>query len=402
MSPLKNRVIAIIFILLLTITALSGCTLFDNSEEEEKPKGFALETLEESIPSTNSLEQPVMDPKPVLNTSIPKQVTNFIASWYFEKNVVYNDFGGICKVSFQNNGTDRLYIYRIGLRPSWSIEDYAGPSENGNVYVEVGKYINASVKKEVGILYFPGPSRRGEYDYNMIFSIYSQNSSGSWNDCGDQQGTTKTIEVTNLPSAIQYKQHYNLRQYYEKINEVVDPTSDKVINLSRKLAGKYSGPFNIYQVCAIYDYISTNVKYISDPSNTENYWCTPDQTLEFGGDCEDFSTLFASMLISIGGAVRMYLTDSHAFLALYIGNVSEITAITERIQNYYHSNIHIFWLEDELGCWLILDTIGSIYPGGLSLGAGPIMKRYETTLDTYHWTWDFFETENLYIVDVKP
>ncbi|WP_455392403.1 hypothetical protein [[Eubacterium] cellulosolvens] len=403
MTPTKIRTTSIIVVFLFIISATLGCTLFDGSDDDdEKREGFTLESLSNTIPSTYSLDQPTIDPRPELNTSVPRPVQSFIASWYFEKNVIYTNYGGVLKAFLQNNGSESLYVYRLGLKPSWDVGEFALNMVDDIVFINVGKYVEPGAKEFIGVLYFPGPSRVGNFEYRIIFSVYEQNSTGAWNDCGDQTGTSKTLEVIEPPEISNYKQHYNLPHYYDKINGIVDPTSERVINLSRTLAGEYSGPFNIYQVCAIFDYISSNIKYISDPSNTENYWCTPDQTLAFGGDCEDFSTLMASLIVSIGGSVRMYLTDSHAFLGLYIGNDPDIQPLITAIQDYYHSNVFIFWFSDELGNWLILDTIGSIYPGGLPLGGAPVMRSYGSSSENYYWTWDFEDTETLYIVDIKP
>jgi transglutaminase-like putative cysteine protease len=197
---------------------------------------------------------------------------------------------------------------------------------------------------------------------------------------------------------VDYEEHHNLKQYYNKINDIVDPSNSEVFNLSHEIAGDYQGAYNIYQVCAIFDYTRANIKYFSDPSSMENYWCTPEQTIKFGGDCEDHSTLLASMIISIGGVVRMYMTDSHAFLGLYIGSESNVEDITKSVQSYYRTGVNLFYLKDNFGCWLMLDTIGSLYLGGLPLGAVP--ARDGLTGDG--WSWGFSETENFYITDVIP
>ena len=44
-------------------------------------------------------------------------------------------------------------------------------------------------------------------------------------------------------------------------------------------------------------------------------------TLKVGaGDCEDQAILLSSMIEAVGGTTRVYLTDNHAFAAVYIGN----------------------------------------------------------------------------------
>jgi hypothetical protein len=402
MGNTRTRTFAIISILLLFTSATLGCTLFGEEEEEKPPKGFAFEELQDTIPHTTSYEQPTVETAPEIDLIEHQPISKIIASWYFEKNIIYTYFGGTLKLFIQNNGTEQIYVYNIGLKPNWPLSNRQSAGDDDIIFADTGKYVNASEKEYVGLLYFPGPTMSGEFDYNIVFSVYRQNSTGAWLDRGLQEGVAKSFSVFNLPAPSEYNEHYNLRQYYDKINNIVDPTHELVINLAHSLAGEYSGPFNIYQVCNIFDYISTNVKYISDPSNNENYWCRPEQTLEFGGDCEDYSTLFASMLISIGGTVRMYLTDSHAFIGVYIGSEAEVRDITEAIRDYYWTDVQLFWFTDELGVWLVLDTIGSLYPGGLPLGAGPIIERISDTAGEKSLSWDFIETENLYIIDVIP
>jgi hypothetical protein len=404
MSQKGLFVTVIFFIILLILSVTLTSIILSRPRNDESRDGFTEDFLADTVPAVYSIGSPVQDTKPEVSTSKPKPIHSVVISWIFEKNSVYVRYGGTLKAFIENNGTSRLYIYGLGIKPDWPINASNEISKENYISIDVGIFINVSEKKYVGLLHFPGPAYSSEFDYSMIFWGYQENEYGSWNDCGIQLSTPKTIDVVPLPFASEYKQHYNLPHYFDKVNEIVDPTSEKVINLSRKLAGEYSGPFNIYQVSAIFDYIYNNVKYISDPSNTENYWCTPEQTLELGGDCEDFSTLLASMLVSIGGAVRMYLTDSHAFLALYIGNESEVQPIIEAIRDYYQSNIPIFWLSDELGAWLILDTIGSIYTGGLPLGASPVRTQedIDSDLNDFSGSWDFIDTENLYIVDIKP
>ena len=323
-------------------------------------------------------------------------MTNKIhVGWYIEKNTIFSEYGGTLNFTIKNNSTERIYINQIGIMPSW-LKGMVG-NESG-IFSDVGKYFDPGEKNDKFILSFPGPRQTGEYEYQTIFSVFSQNDTGLWNDCGIQKSDTKSMTVVDLPSGSNYKIHNNLPQYYDKINSIVDPTSDSIYNLSREIAQDYSGPFNIYQVCAIFDYVKTNVKYFSDPSSTANKWCTPEQTLFYGGDCEDHSTLLASLYISLGGTVRMFMTDSHAFLSLYIGNNSNVDDIVTGIRNYYRTNVNVFWFDDELGLWLIIDTIGSFYSGGLPLGAGPIT----TSSPGNGWSWDFIKTENLFVTDIIP
>jgi hypothetical protein len=98
----------------------------------------------------------------------------------------------------------------------------------------------------------------------------------------------------------------------------------------------------------------------------------------------------------------MYMTDSHAFLALYIGDSSNLPSVLESIRDYYRTNVNIFYFSDELGNWLIVDSIGSIYIGGLPLGAVPVLNSSTGSGSVGEVSWGFTETENLYVTDVIP
>ncbi len=402
-SPSPYTAVTLIIILLLLPSTL-GCISFDPEEDDDNDQyvsGFELEFLKNSVPLMYELNEPTIEEKPKINSSTPKRVSNIIAIWYFEKNVIYKDFGGVIKISIENNWTSGIYVYRIGILPSW----YSSvPRKDAGEFADAGVYIYPGEKKDVGIIYFSGPAKTGRYNYHISFSAYSQNDDGSWNDCGPQDASEKSNDVIAMPNTVEYEQHYNIKQYYKKINSVVDPTNARIYNLSHELASNYSGKYNIFQVCALFEYVNSNIKYFSDPSNTENYWCTPEQTLLYGGDCEDHSTLIASLIISLGGAVRMYMTDSHAFLGLYIGDRSNIDALTSAIRSYYRTDLQLFYFDDDLGSWLIVDTVGSIYLGGLPLGAAPTVDNddLDNNSGKINMSWGFTETESLYIIDIKP
>ena len=400
MQALPNKLIGPLIVLLLLTTAISGCFSTDNHESDERD-GFTQEDLLRSIPQAYEPTSSILDQEPTINTSRHRSVSNIVAIWYFEKNAVYKEYGGIINLVIKNNWTFSIFIYKIGIRPEWS--DRFMAQERG-FFAETGKYIAPGEEQNVGMVRFPGPDKTGVFDYDILFYLLLQNETGSWNDCGLQEAKGKSFSVITLPAVNDYKQHYNLAQYYDKINDIVDPTESSVYNLSHKIAAKFAGAYNIYQTCAVFDYVAKNIKYFSDPSNTENYWCTPEQTIMFGGDCEDHSTLLASMVISLGGAVRMYMTDSHAFIGLYAGDDSNIDDVISDIQDYYRTDVNLYFLKDRLGYWLMMDSIGSTYLGGLPLGAVPV-RESDAGVDSstgVGWSWGFTETENLFITDVIP
>ena len=174
------------------------------------------------------------------------------------------------------------------------------------------------------------------------------------------------------------------------------------------LAKRFEGNYNVYQLCEIFEYVKVNISYVNDPKGNENYWACPDETLELGaGDCEDQALLVASMITSISGTTRVYLTDTHAFAAVYIGASDTIRdGILEAMDTYYGTKLSYTWFEDDLGFWLVLDPISSMHSGGLPLGSEPVSALSSSVLSTgtsdgTTYPWEFSETETLYIIDVQ-
>ncbi len=139
-----------------------------------------------------------------------------------------------------------------------------------------------------------------------------------------------------------------------------------------------------------------NLSYISDPEGRDHWaYCT--ETLDKGGgDCEDFSILFSSMVGAIGGTTRAYLTETHAFSALYIGNESQKNEILDAIEKYYGTEPNFVIFKDEGKYWLTADPAGSLYLGGLPADAEPALISEAPIIYGYN----FFDTTEIHIVDI--
>ncbi|MHA2429380.1 MAG: transglutaminase-like domain-containing protein, partial [Candidatus Hermodarchaeia archaeon] len=133
-----------------------------------------------------------------------------------------------------------------------------------------------------------------------------------------------------------------------------------------------------------------NLSYISDQAGRD-YWCTPRETLtRGGGDCEDFSILFSSMMGVLGGTTRIYLTETHAFSVLFCGNETQKNDILGAVEDYYGTQPNFVVFEDETGHWLTADPAGSLYLGGLPADSVPSTNS----------GFNFFNTTEIHIVDI--
>lgn len=162
----------------------------------------------------------------------------------------------------------------------------------------------------------------------------------------------------------------NISFYYFDKKEIVkacDYKNNVVRSKAAIIASQTKGNFNIGQVCDIFDYCYDNWKYVNDP-NGELYQ-KASNTIRNGltGDCDDFAVLMASMLLSVGGDVRVNFayaeSGGHAFAELNVGKTN-IKAYADYIRARYKFTGNIWYRQDEEGnAWLNLDWWAK-HPGG--------------------------------------
>lgn len=122
----------------------------------------------------------------------------------------------------------------------------------------------------------------------------------------------------------------SLESIKEEIRRKVDRGNDLVRDHGLNLISNISS--QIYQICAIYDYVvdARNWTYVNDWTCLENFQYA-NYTLKKGqevgglgkGDCDDFAILLASLVESIGGYPRIIFAygplGGHAYTEVFLG-----------------------------------------------------------------------------------
>ena len=157
----------------------------------------------------------------------------------------------------------------------------------------------------------------------------------------------------------------------KKVLDGCDYTATIVRNTAIQLAANNPGPYNIGQICDVFDYSLKNWKYINDPIMF-NYVAKASETIEqnYTGDCDDFAVLVGSFIMSIGGEVRLNYAwnDSagHAFVEANLGRVP-LAPIKNYIKRRYGLNgsdiIHLRRDLKTQNVWLNMDWFAK-HPGG--------------------------------------
>jgi hypothetical protein len=266
---------------------------------------------------------------------------------------------------------------------------------------EVHARIPPGESLDIKALSIPAHEETGEHSYRIKIRIMEERPQGWFRilSGGDDwlffgtPGDYKSIFVHPLSSPDSFEVQHNQYQYYQKANELLNFDSLSVEMATEFATVGLGSTYNTGKVCAIFDYVDSNIVYTDDPG--DDLWFAPEVCLSNkAGDCEDYSLLIAAMIHEAGGTSRMYLTNDHAFAAIYVGNTTtSFSRVQREVSEYYRNNAEIHALEDETGYWLIADPLGSFHFGGLAVGATPAKVGDE-------WDIVFEETDLLYAIDL--
>lgn len=142
-------------------------------------------------------------------------------------------------------------------------------------------------------------------------------------------------------------------------------------NQAIRLAAAHPGNYNLGQMANIFDYAKKNWKYVNDPLGRE-YVAKASETIgnDFTGDCDDFAVVLASMLMAVGGDVRINYAfqpnAGHAFVEANLGSSNPgpiIDYLRARYEIPYDKSIHVRKDRRTGNLWLNMDWFAD-YPGG--------------------------------------
>jgi hypothetical protein len=389
---MRLKLFVAVVIIMFVVPVFSGCTWF-TGDEDDKGKSFsATELIAPEVPSYPPFEEEQL---PAENESQLPPGFSYNISWAM--GTVYADWGSFIRITIENTGENDIFIYRCGIEvnwsfpPQWFIEDRRIP-------------ISTAEERDLGLVYFDAPKVDGEFPYRILISLYVKDNElqdlfgiESWYDNGTVKGKERELTVVALEPAREIKVEHNLKHYQDKLKERIDFDNIRIIDLASDLVDPYPGDYNIYQVLSIFSYMVDELTYISDPEGRD-YWATCTETLDKeGGDCEDFSILFSSLVGAIGGTTRIYLTKTHAFPTLYVGDLAQKNDILDAIREYYGTEPRFVIFQEDGKYWLVADPAGSLYMGGLPADAQPSYIS-ETPLSL---GFNFDETEKIHAIDIK-
>lgn len=299
---------------------------------------------------------------------------------------------GYIRISIKNEGRNPIFIDRYGVSVNAS---------KSRIYSEdCGALISPGEEKNLGIIAVQIPEEE-KASFNIVLWLLAETSEGKWHEYGLYSLKSFTVNLKPMPEKSAPEYRYNPSSYFGIINRLVEPSEPDVRDKAAEVARSYPGAYNIYQVCALFDMVKDKIEYVSDPRGND-IWEPANVTLRVGaGDCEDQAILLSSMLEAVGGTTRVYLTNNHAFSAVYIGKGTDATEASIKGVRAYYGNVDVNYLTDEYGSWLMLDPTSSLYAGGLPGKTAQARIKTAEGKETYR-SWTFINANEVRAIDINP
>jgi transglutaminase-like putative cysteine protease len=399
----KNASIIVVLCICLLLVMMIGFSFLDSNGNFANYLRiyFGLEPAVENqdgifTPDPASFTYPIIPGySPIKKESAPIRRTLLQPGFSLSSNYQTSDFfrGGVSyfKISTKNDGRNPIFISRYGVS--------VNASRNWIYSRECGVLLSPGEEKNLGVIAIQVPDEE-KANFNIVLWPLASTSQSKWHEYGPYQLNKFTVYLKPMPEKIDPIYKYNPAFYFNIINRLVEPAEPNIRNTADEIARSYPGTYNIYQVCAIYDNVKDKIKYVSDPRG-HDFWAPANTTLNVGaGDCDDKAILLSSMLEAVGGTTRIYLTDTHAFAAVYIGNgAGAIEAATRGVKAYY-GDVDVNYLTDKQGSWMMLDPTSSLYAGGLP-GKTAQAKVQATGEIRTNRIWTFVDTGEVKVIDIS-
>ncbi|MGA1873265.1 MAG: hypothetical protein ACMUHY_06290 [Thermoplasmatota archaeon] len=304
----------------------------------------------------------------------------------------YAGIGVVLNLSLKNTGSSDLYVERAYARPGWG----------GEVSGDLGKYLDQEQERYMRHLLVPLPSQWPEDDdlkISIFFDVLVER--------GRNWYRREAIEYPAYPVNIleprntteTFRIRTNTAYYYDKVNDLIEQDRQPIRSLVEN-SSLGRGNFTIQKIVDAFEFVRGSLDYIPDPDTGRNEWISPMTCLsKGGGDCEDFSILFGSVITAMGGNARVIITSGHAFNSVYIGNDDSLLS---QVNDRFGIEIPFQIWEDELGKWLVIEPQSQLVFGWFPLDVEPFMGTSESMYVHGYggMSWGFVDSEEISVVDI--
>ena len=375
-----KKLAAVIAIVIVITVASAGCLTVGSSTIGFSPDELAAPKIVYADTANVTMPTPI---------TVSSKNIDLVLSWSITEDI-YAGSGGALWLNVENtNKAEQMYIYGLGL--VW--DDGTSIRRNCSVYVPAGE------KVSLGLLIFNAPADPGFHTYNIVVKVaatervfsFPGGSSQVWRDYGEKNTpSAKIAEVAPLLNVTKQDVRINPQWYYSRINDLV--SFEAAAEVANYVKETQPGEYNVLQVVEAFEWVRTSIVYKED--GPVDNWQGAAETLELRtGDCEDHAILMASAIGALGGNARVNIVEGHAFPTVFVGTTEQQMAQVEvAIASYYglpEEQLTACYLVDDSGYWLVIDTTGFPYAGGIPAQSGyssadngwSIMSKYLYAID---------------------
>ena len=351
-----KKVAAVIVIIIIVVASAelltSGSSLGYHPDDLVAPEIVYAEPVNVSVPSS---------------TPASGQRLNVELRWSVTEDI-YAGSGGALWLNVTNMQPGQVYIYGFGLE--WDDGTYT--RRNCSVYVSPGE------TSPLGLLVFDAPDDPGTHNYHVTVKVAAAESEfrppldwkERWIDHGEVNTPSKVAKVLAPFDENDPEVTPNIPRYYGRINSLVSYEVGEAI--ADDVRAERPGEYNILQVAEAFEWIRGNIEYLEEEQG-EDYWQSAQETMDQEtGDCEDHAILMASAIGALGGNARVNIIQGHAFPTVFVGTTEQqMDQAEEAIASYYGlPRLNVAYLIDDMGYWLVVDTTGFPYAGGIPAKSG--------------------------------
>jgi hypothetical protein len=355
---MKGLVAVILAFVLLGVSLAAYSSLLSQRSVE----GFVATDI---VKPTAMVLQPIDGSAPTPRTLIPQDHGEIMLGWTITEDI-YSTYGGEMELSVTNNNTEPRTFHVYGYGITWN--------NNEVFHRDCNVSIAAGQTKSAGILIFGAPSTPGSASYHIQLDLAVSNLKGNaWYDWGElEQSDVNQATIKELAEKGDYTSRSNPIEYYDRLNSLV--SFDDVKKIATGIKAQFPGGYSVMQIAAAYQWMKDNIDYQVDGS--VDHWNSANETMALRvGDCDDQAVLMASIIGALGGTARINIIDEHMFPTVFVAtNATQLGEVQRSLASFYGLDPTAFkmsYLTDQYGYWLVIDTVGFPYAGGLPAKSSP-------------------------------
>ncbi|MCX2739071.1 transglutaminase [Pontibacter anaerobius] len=206
----------------------------------------------------------------------------------------------------------------------------------------------------------------GMFAFNSTFK--AQTFEGMYDDYN-----AMLVNMTSNPHKVSYFKPVRGTYFQnQRVKSAMQPTHPNVRafaveNSTRYFHDEYYRKFGkLTRYFSLFKHIRQSWRYVNDPLGMD-YYSPPTESMQLlAGDCDDYSILMASAIMSIGGEARVVISPNHMYTEVKLGHVDDLEKVSYAVRTLFPDEVaggKIHFHETGEDLWMNFDYTAE-HPGG--------------------------------------